>query len=86
MKLKTITYHYPDCQFIQADGLEGALIGVEDSNPDKPRLVYSVRKCLKIFMTQGMEDWNEAREYFDFNTKGAYVGEQTPIWVEDDLD
>ena len=25
----------------------------------------------------------EAIEYFDFNVCGAYVGEKTPIWVED---
>lgn len=27
----------------------------------------------------------EALEYFDFNVDGAYVGEQTPIFVEDEL-
>jgi hypothetical protein len=24
---------------------------------------------------------DEAREYFDFNVAGAYVGEQTPVFV-----
>jgi hypothetical protein len=27
----------------------------------------------------------EAVEYFDFNVKGAYMGEKTPIWCIDDL-
>jgi hypothetical protein len=25
----------------------------------------------------------EAIEYFDFNVRGAYVGDKTPIWCED---
>jgi hypothetical protein len=25
----------------------------------------------------------DAIEYFDFNVSGAYVGEKTPIWVDD---
>ena len=27
----------------------------------------------------------EAVEYFDYNVKGSYVGEKTPIWCLDDL-
>jgi hypothetical protein len=28
----------------------------------------------------------EAIEYFEFNVRGAYVGEKTPIWCEDDFE
>jgi hypothetical protein len=31
-------------------------------------------------MKDGME-YDEALEYFDFNIAGAYVGEQTPIFI-----
>ena len=27
----------------------------------------------------------EAQEYFDFNVSGAYMGEKTPIWVDDTM-
>jgi hypothetical protein len=27
----------------------------------------------------------EAIEYFEFNMRGSYVGEQTPIWCQDDF-
>jgi len=27
----------------------------------------------------------EAQEYFDFNVSGAYMGEKTPLWVDDGL-
>ena len=25
----------------------------------------------------------DAEEFFDFNVEGAYMGEKTPIWVDD---
>ena len=30
-------------------------------------------------------DESEAVEYFDFNVRGSYIGEKTPIWCIDDL-
>jgi len=27
----------------------------------------------------------DAIEHFEFNMRGGYVGEQTPIWCQDDL-
>jgi hypothetical protein len=33
-------------------------------------------------MKQGMSH-EEALEYFDYNVKGAYMGEKTPVWVDD---
>jgi hypothetical protein len=69
-----------DEDFLKADGFDDAVIGVELSTM---RLVYSVSKCLEILETeQGMLP-EEAREYFEFNVSGAYVGEQTPIWCDD---
>lgn len=29
--------------------------------------------------------YEEAIEYFDYNVSGAYVGEKTPIWVDDEM-
>jgi hypothetical protein len=61
-----------------ADGFDEALLGLDQ----KGRAVYSVSKCIDI-LSENME-LQEAVEYFYFNTAGAYVGEMTPIWVEDD--
>ena len=38
--------------------------------------------CVEILVLQGM-DMFEAIEYFDFNIRGSFVGEKTPIWCED---
>lgn len=81
MTLQNIIELYPDEDILIADGLDEAVIGFESSSM---RLIYSVRKCLDIFISQGMDEV-EAQEYFSFNVEGAYVGEQTPIWCHDIL-
>jgi hypothetical protein len=65
------------------DGFDGAILGVSD-NFMEPRVVYSRKKCIEILCEE--MDFMEAVEYFDFNVAGAYVGEQTPIIVNDDFD
>ncbi len=70
--------YYPDDNFLQADGYDGAIIGVNNE-----KLVYSISKCIEILITRdGMSD-EEAIEYFYFNSESAFVGNQTPIWVDD---
>ena len=73
-----IEYYYDD-KILKADGFDDAVIGVEERTM---RLIYSVRKCIEILVLGGMSV-EEAIEYFDFNTRGAYVGEKTPIWCDD---
>ncbi len=72
---------YPEETFLKADGFDEAIIGVEESSM---RLVYSVRKCIDILCNDmSLED---ACEYFNFNVRGAYVGEKTPIWCADNFE
>ena len=35
-------------------------------------------------MGDGMS-YEDALEYFNLNTRGAYMGEKTPIWCDDDF-
>jgi hypothetical protein len=63
-----------------ADGFDDAIIGIDS---DSMRLIYSVSKCIEI-LSKDMDE-EEAVEYFDFNVRGSYVGEKTPIWCTDDL-
>ena len=62
-----------------ADGLEEAFVGIA-TEEDIPRAVYSIEKSILALTKEGMTH-EEADEYFWFNTAGAYVGEQTPIWI-----
>jgi hypothetical protein len=77
--INEITEYYYEDEILKADGFDEAVIGVEERTM---RLIYSVRKCIEILVLGGMPV-EEAIEYFDFNTRGAYVGEKTPIWCDD---
>lgn len=79
--LKEIIDNYPDEGILSADGLDDAIIGLEMNSM---RLIYSVSKCLDIFILDGMTE-EEALEFFEFNVSGAYMGEHTPIWCYDDF-
>lgn len=80
--LEEIIEAYPDETFLKADGLDEAIIGVDQ---DSCRLIYSINKCLDILMKGYDVDYEEAIEYFNFNVSGAYMGEKTPIWCEDNF-
>ena len=62
------------------DGFDDAIIGVELNTF---RIIYSTTKCIEILCKDMSED--DAREYFDFNVVGGYVGEKTPIFCNDEI-
>jgi len=74
--LEAILENRPDETFLKADGLDEAVIGVDEMSG---RLIYSVTKCIECLIDQGMTD-EEASEFFYFNVASAYMGEQTPIF------
>lgn len=79
--LDSILESYDGEEFLLADGFNDAVIGVEESSM---RLIYSVSKCIEILISENMTE-EDAIEYFEFNVSGAYVGEKTPIWRDDDF-
>jgi hypothetical protein len=79
--LEEILEYYPDETFLKADGLDSAVIGVQVGEP--MRLIYSVTKIIEYLVTEDEMDLEDAMEHFEFNIRGSYVGEQTPIWCDD---
>jgi hypothetical protein len=79
--LEEILDYYPEETFLKADGLDGAVIGVQVGDP--MRLIYSVTKVIEILITEDEMSMEDALEHFEFNIRGSYVGEQTPIWCDD---
>jgi hypothetical protein len=72
-----------DQNILLADGFDEALIGYADSWSSDCRClkaVYSRNKCIEILMRD--MDEIDAEEYFEFNVAGAYMGPNTPIYVE----
>ena len=67
-------------KILLATGFEKAFLGIATDFAGHDRAVYDYDKCVEILMKQGM-DYAEALEFYDFNIAGAYVGEQTPIFM-----
>lgn len=64
-----------------------ALIGFTTSPQDQwPRktdtltAIYSAERCIEALMAAEGWDYDEAVEWFDFNTSGAWSGEGTPTF------
>lgn len=78
--LEEIIEYYPDETFLKADGFDEAVIGVEIPSM---RLVYSVKKIIETLITEDEMSLEDAIEHYEFNIRGSYFGELTPIWCDD---
>ena len=78
-KLDEILELYPDEEFISADGFDNAILGVDEHSM---RLIYSVDKAVNELVENDMP-LEDALDFFNFNIRGAYLGEKTPIWCDD---
>ena len=73
-------YHGDDLLF--ADGYDDAIIGV-CVGFDSGRVAYSMQKMIEIAAKDLSVDYDEAIEWLEYNTFGAFVGNNTPIYVND---
>ncbi len=78
--LQQIIEKYEGEEFLKADGFDEAIIGVDETSC---RLIYSIKKCIEILMQDMSEE--DALEHFSYNVSGAWVGEKTPIWCDDNF-
>lgn len=73
---------FDDEEVLYAEGLEDALMGYTENPVSNTTIaVYDEDKVIDIFMERDGMSEEEACEYFDYNVKGAYVGECTPVFV-----
>jgi len=70
---------FDDEDLLFADGFDASIIGLDTNSM---RVVYSKQKMIDGLVDGGM-DLDEAMEYLEFNTWCAYVGEKTPIYVDE---
>lgn len=61
-----------------------AIVGIV-SNPACEAVCYDVNKIIKILMKEDKMTEEEAREYYDFNIHGSFVGPHTPVYLEKSL-
>jgi hypothetical protein len=75
--------HYGD-DLMFADGYDDAIVGV-CYGFDSGRVAYSIPKMIEIAAKELSVDYDEAVEWLEYNTFGAFVGEHTPIYIDDQL-
>ena len=63
------------------DGFDEAIIGIGERINLGPVIAYDVDKMLEIMIERDGMTYEEAREFFDFNILGAWMGEFTPIFI-----
>jgi hypothetical protein len=64
-----------------ADGLEAAFIGYTVNHHHAHVAVYDINKCIEVLVDRDGMSHDEADEYLSFNTLGAFVGENGPIYI-----
>jgi hypothetical protein len=83
-KLNDILEQFPEEEILIADGYDDCIIGYDYGIGDI-RIIYSVKKILNKLVKKDYMTEEEAIEYFEYNMRGGYVGEKTPIWCQDDF-
>jgi len=73
--------HYAVDDVLLADGFEEAFIGMCTRFGMEPVAAYDRDKCLEVLVQRAGMSYEEAVEYFDFNVIGAWVGDQTPVFL-----
>lgn len=86
MNADEIREHLADVnpEAILAVGFEKALLGLAHRCGKPPLAAYSVKRCIDIIMAEHGVRYEDAIQIFEFNVAGAWVGEQTPVWVYDE--
>ena len=71
----------PDEPLVFADGYDEAILGIA-WREGAPVVAYSTDTILATLCRCERMERDEAQEFFDFNILGAWVGEQTPFFVQ----
>jgi hypothetical protein len=65
-----------------ADGFDDAFVGTTISAFGRKQVaVYDYDKCILILMHDNHMTEDDAIEYFNYNVIGSWIGEETPIYI-----
>ena len=79
-EIATIVAEYNE-EALLADGLEEAFIGVAERCGQPTLAVYDAEKCVTVLMNRDGMERDEAEEFLEFNTFGAWMGPGTPLFL-----
>ena len=72
-----------DLLFLSEDYYDAAILGVtNDMSNGSQRIVYDMGEMINITCKQNQWTVEEAIEFLEYNTWSAYVGNNTPVFVQ----
>lgn len=75
--------NYPDALIM--DDYDDCIMGVCYRFGQEPIVAYDRSKVLNKLVSQGMT-YEEAVEFHEFNQIGAWMGDTTPCFIDNDID
>ena len=81
MSEKERIQNWSEEEILTADGFDDAIVGLA-RRPNLTAVAYDVNKILQIMVDRGATS-EEAREFFEFNVVDVWMGENTPVYIED---
>ena len=66
---------------VTADGFETAFVAVAFSYNGNNIAVYDYDTCIDVLIDRDTMSVEEAHEFMSYNVIGAYVGEETPLFI-----
>jgi hypothetical protein len=76
-----IAEQYPELLVMDPDYFDEAIIGVV-TRIGLEAVCYDTHKVIEILMSHDGMTEEDAIEHMDFNMKGGWVGEYTPVFLE----
>ncbi len=72
-----------ELMFLEPEYFDEAIIGVASSASGVIAVAYSEPQIIKLLMQHDKMDPDEAMEWYQFNILGSFMGESTPIFIDD---
>ena len=71
--------------FMDPEHFDEAIIGVATNSVGMMAVAYSEPKIIELLVRHDQMTPDDAMEHYQFNILGAYVGENTPVFIDDSL-
>ena len=71
--------------FLEPEYFDKAIIGVAQNAAGLFAVAYSEPTILRLLEVHAGMDPDEAMEWYSFNTAQAYIGEGSPLFVDDEI-
>tara|TARA_R110000824_G_scaffold20903_8_gene78383 strand:+ start:2536 stop:2805 length:270 start_codon:yes stop_codon:yes gene_type:complete len=81
MNIEELAFFHELEGLVLVDGFDDAFMGLGSRVNDDDVAIYDEEKMIDILINRDEMSAEEAREYFEYNIRGAFYGERTPIYL-----